>query len=418
MQVKTEMTAKPKRPIPEPLQGIDSGSFAHYTVVERLPNILRQILAENDFSRPVVQRLESLMVEIPAAQIRPFADPDAPDASQWAQYLEPYLGLNWLQIPWFLAETYFYRRILALTGYFEPGVGYRVDPFASQKRNALETAFDEIANLSTQLDAWTNPSNKPFESLVTLLTINLWGNQADLSLWPAGHSGGQPQHADLETSRRHIVVDDTRRVVDYLAAQLDQSFRIDFIVDNAGFELVSDLALTDFFLSNSLTSTVVLHLKYHPTFVSDATVKDVAQTVDFLAENSRPEIRRFGQRLQAHIEAQRLQWQYDLFWTSPLSFWEMPSPVKQELARANLLISKGDANYRRLLGDRHWPYTTPFGDIVSYLPTPLVALRTFKSEVAAGLEPDQIRDLAEQDSNWLTNGQRGVIQFVDLKKAA
>jgi hypothetical protein len=146
--------------------------------------------------------------------------------------------------------------------------------------------------------------------------------------------------------------------------------------------------------------------------VSDATINDVEHTIDFLAENSRSAVRNFGQRLQTYVEENRLQWQNDLFWTSPLSFWEMPERVRQELARSTLLLSKGDANYRRLLGDRHWPYTTSFADIVSYLPTPLVALRTFKSEVAAGLAPEQITILEEQDSNWLTNGRRGVIQFV------
>jgi uncharacterized protein with ATP-grasp and redox domains len=407
------MIAMPKRPIPEPLRGIDSGSFAHHTVVERLPDILRNILAENDFSWPIVQQLESFIEEIPYAQIRPLNDPEAPDTSQWAQYVEPYLGLNWLQIPWFLAETYFYRRILALTGYFKPGEGYQVDPFAYQKKRGLETAYDETANVSTQLDTWTKQSNKPFEFFATLLTINLWGNQADLSLWPAGHDNEQPKHTDLEASQSHILVNDTNDVVDHLAAQIDKSPRIDFIVDNAGFELVSDLALTDFFLSNSLASTIVLHLKYHPTFVSDAVIKDVEQTIDLLAESSRSEIRNFGQRLQAHIGTNRLQLQNDLFWTSPLSFWEMPARVRQELAQSNLLVSKGDANYRRLLGDRHWSYSTPFADIVSYLPTPLVALRTFKSEVAAGLEPEQIKVVEQQDSNWLTNGKRGVIQFVD-----
>jgi hypothetical protein len=91
----------------------------------------------------------------------------------------------------------------------------------------------------------------------------------------------------------------------------------------------------------------------------------------------------------------------------------MPDDLCADLAQAQLVVAKGDANYRRLLGDLHWPYTTPFADIVSYLPTALVALRTFKSEVAAGLEPEQIKILEEQDSNWLTNGKRGVIQFVD-----
>lgn len=402
---------KPKLPVPEPLRGIDPDSFAHYTIVERLPDIIRRVLSENDFSPPIVQRLETLIEEIPFAQIRHLNDSEAPDASQWAQYIEPYLDFNWLQISWFLAETYFYRRILEATGYFRLGEGYQADPYTYQKQRGLETTRDAIANLSIQLNTWAKQSDQTFDYLTSLLAIALWGNQADLSLWPAGQNE-QPKHTDLQTSQSHILVNDTSDIVDYLAGQVDKSLRIDFIVDNAGFELVCDLALTDFFLSSTLASTVVLHLKYHPTFVSDATIKDVEQTIDFLVKNSQPDIKNFGQRLQAHLDINRLQLQDDLFWTSPLSFWEMPERVRQELARSNLLISKGDANYRRLLGDRHWPYTTPFADIVSYLPAPLVALRTFKSEVAAGLQPEQIKALEVEDSDWLTNGWRGVIQFV------
>lgn len=33
-----------------------------------------------------------------------------------------------------------------------------------------------------------------------------------------------------------------------------------------------------------------------------------------------------------------------------------------------LLISKGDANYRRLLGDLHWPYDTAPKAVLEYLP--------------------------------------------------
>jgi uncharacterized protein with ATP-grasp and redox domains len=403
---------KPKLPIPEPLRGVDPDSFARNTVTVRLPNIVRRILAENDFSRPIVRRLKALIEEIPAAQIRHLNDSEAPDASQWAQFIEPYRDLNWLQIPWFLAETYLYRRVLEATGYFQFGAGFRVDPYAYQKRRGLEISRAAIAHLSTQLATWINQSDKTFDSFTSLLMIDLWGNQADLSLWPAGQAE-QPSHTDLQSSQHHILVNDTGAVVDYLTGQRDKSLRLDLIVDNAGFELVCDLALTDFILSSSLASSVVLHLKYHPTFVSDAISQDVAQTINFLATDfSQPEAVNFGQRLQAHLDANQLQLQYDLFWTSPLSFWEMPQRVRQELAKSNLLISKGDANYRRLLGDRHWPYTTPFDDIVSYLPTPLVALRTFKSEVATGLQPEQIKALAEEDPHWLTNGQRGVIQLV------
>ena len=70
MQVKIQMIAKPKLPIPEPLRGIVPDSFAHHTVVKRLPNILRHILAENDFSRPIVRQFESFIEEIPDAQGR------------------------------------------------------------------------------------------------------------------------------------------------------------------------------------------------------------------------------------------------------------------------------------------------------------------------------------------------------------
>jgi len=90
----------------------------------------------------------------------------------------------------------------------------------------------------------------------------------------------------------------------------------------------------------------------------------------------------------------------------------MPASLRRKLSEADLLISKGDANYRRLLGDRHWPFTTPFDDIVGYLPAPLLALRTFKSEVAAGLHPEQVADLDKNDPDWLINGKWGVIQFV------
>jgi uncharacterized protein with ATP-grasp and redox domains len=402
--------AKPKLPIPEPLRGMDPDSFAYHTIVERLPDIIRRVLSENDFSQTVVRRLEILIEEIPFAQIRHLNDSEAPDASEWTQYIEPYLDHNWLQISWFLAETYFYRRLLEATGYFKPGAGYRVDPYTYQKQRGLETTHAAIANLGIQLSTWAKQSAKTFDHLTSLLAIDLWGNQADLSLWPAGQDQ-QPKHADLQTSQRHILVNDASHVIAYLAGQMDKSPRIDFIVDNAGFELVCDLALTDFLLSSRLASTVVLHLKYHPTFVSDAIIKDGEQTIDYLANDVQPDIKNFGQRLQAHLGTNRLRLQDDLFWTSPLSFWDMPEKIRGELARSNLLVSKGDANYRRLLGDRHWPYTTPFADIVSYLPAPLVALRTFKSEVAAGLQPEQIKILEADDPDWLTNGWRGIIQF-------
>jgi hypothetical protein len=141
-------------------------------------------------------------------------------------------------------------------------------------------------------------------------------------------------------------------------------------------------------------------------------IKDVHYTADFLAGGSHPQVKSFTQRLQANLTSGRLVLTEDFFWTSPLPFWEIPPSLKGELAESDLIVVKGDANYRRLLGDRHWDITTNIADIVSYLPAPMVALRTLKSEVAAGLKLSVVEEVAKSDASWLTNGQWGVIQFV------
>jgi hypothetical protein len=107
----------------------------------------------------------------------------------------------------------------------------------------------------------------------------------------------------------------------------------------------------------------------------------------------------------------RLQVRENFFWTSPLSMWEMPGELRQELGEAALVISKGDANYRRLVGDRHWPFDTPLAGVLNYMPTALLALRVSKSQVMVGLQPGQAQAMDERDAHWLTDGKWGVIQL-------
>jgi hypothetical protein len=89
----------------------------------------------------------------------------------------------------------------------------------------------------------------------------------------------------------------------------------------------------------------------------------------------------------------------------------MPANHYLELAQASLLINKGDANYRRWLGDRHWPMTTSPKDVLNYIPAPWLALRICKCNIAVGLEPGQPEALDYQDPDWLTNGNWGMLQF-------
>jgi len=90
----------------------------------------------------------------------------------------------------------------------------------------------------------------------------------------------------------------------------------------------------------------------------------------------------------------------------------MPAHIHQEMSTASLVISKGDANYRRLVGDLYWDPATPFADVVGYFPAPLAALRVLKAEVVVGLPPDKAGEMEQADTDWLINGKWGVIQFL------
>jgi hypothetical protein len=156
---------------------------------------------------------------------------------------------------------------------------------------------------------------------------------------------------------------------------------------------------------------VRLNLKMHPTFVSDALISDALETITVLAGTADGPTAAFGARLLGYLEADRLLLSDHPFWTSPYAFWELPPDLRQDFHQSQLIISKGDANYRRLLGDRHWPFTTSFQAITSYRPAPLLALRALKAEIACGLREEQIAWLNDADPQWLVNGRWGVIQF-------
>lgn len=395
------MTASgPSLSPPEPLRASELDTFTHHSVVSRLPEIGRRMLAENWFPVSVASRVEALLSTIPDGPIRQLSDNAAPDAGEWRAYIEPYEGQSWLQIPWFFTETYFYRRLMEATGYFGEVIGRShgrgFDPFFLQKLKGFEANIAAIKASCEHLETMVQSGILDHRKLANLLRTGLWSNQADLSLWPVG-SESDPAHVDDEQKESHILVDDSEEATEYVFSKDHPLDRVDFLIDNAGFELVVDLALAVVLLEMDVARKVSLHLKIHPTFVSDATVVDVHRTVNALKAVENSAVARTGERLQRQIDRGRLQLQEHNFWTSPLAMWDMPSALRQELAQSSLIISKGDANYRRLLGDRHWPFTTPFEDIVSYLPAPIAALRALKSEVASGLSPGQPESTARQD---------------------
>lgn len=401
----------PGLPIPPVLMVSEVGSFAQYTIRERLPAIIKQIISDHSFSQSALSNLEALVRELPSGVIRPIQADGGPDVAVWSIYLEPFQDRTWFDLPFYFAEAYFYRRVLEAIAYFHAEPQHRLDPFAVQKHLSLTTAIEAIRTIAPPLDpAILGSVDHDWQSadLIRLLSLALWGNRVDLSLWSAGESSRI--RIEVEQNKANILVNHSHWIADQLSQM--QNARFDWIVDNAGFELVCDLVLVDFLLSTQIAETIHLHSKPYPIFVSDAMLPDIHHTVTVLAADQNDAVRSLAARLQGFVNSGRLRLQDDFFWAVPLPFWEMPLGLRQELASSQLVVIKGDANYRRLLGDCHWAFTTPFEDVVSYFPAPLVALRTLKSEVIAGLQAEQVERLSRDDPNWLIDGQWGIIHFV------
>ena len=399
--------------IPGPLCGSEPGTFAEDTMTNRLPGIGRRVLDEGQWTAEAVERLQRLISNLPNGRQDGMPADGGPDWEKWDAWLQSYEGMNWLQMPWFPAEVTFFRRLLAASGYFRDEPGRGVDPYRAQKLHGLRTLEHGLGPLCAQLEAQGELEGERLDAaLADLLRAAVWGNQADLSVFPAGEA--QPEQHSEDSRATHLLADQAQQAAAYLNS-LERSLprRVDFILDNVGMELAYDLVVTDFLLRHGLAGQVRFFAKPYPTYVSDAMIPDVIETVAALQQNSDPAVRRLGERLQGGLAAGSFTLAVDDFWISPLSGWEMPAELQADLAGSALLVSKGDANYRRWLGDRHWAATTPFEAVCAYRPAPLLALRVLKSEIVAGLAPGRAEQAARADLNWMFSGRWGLIQFCE-----
>jgi len=394
------MTMDPSRPPPL----MTSESFARYTMTHRLPSIVVDVIAENAYPPQVVARLQALRDEILGHAVRPLTE-DTFDVTVWNQAWEEYRGRTWLEIPWYFAESYFYRRLLEATCYFQPGEWQGHDPFEARKRRALEVR-GSVSVLEKVLAGEPQDAQRRF---VALLHGSLWGNRADLSNITLA---ARPEDGLSRSSRDDLLIDHTDAA--WALVTSGRLRRVDFICDNAGLETLLDLALAGFLLAEGLSQRAVFHLKAQPFFVSDAMIKDVPLMLTALCQMGGA-----AAELAARMEKYRREGRWSLkddpFWTSWLGFPEMPAHLHDELAQSDLIVLKGDLNYRRLLDDRCWPSTTDMEDVAAYFLKPFLTLRTLKAEIIVGLRRGQAETIAATEPDWLVNGRRGIIHLVEGK---
>lgn len=267
------------------------------------------------------------------------------------------------------------------------------DVFARQKIKTFRSSRPAVVELAaryreivTQLRAPDGPEDIEKEKLLFTETceICLWGNATDLSLL-TNLSYDDIQKLQGSDARRaaekNVLVNDVPRAFDVLKkakAEGKETRRVDFVLDNAGFELFVDLILAGHLLASGLATDVMLHPKSLPWFVSDVVPADLDALLDALKhpkpfyETASEDERRNGQEpapLSAGDE-ENLKFLFDEwsglgasgkltiktspYWTLGTSFWdivEVAPELAAGLATSELVIFKGDLNYRKLTGD-------------------------------------------------------------------
>lgn len=370
------------------------GSFPWSVLAERHPALLAKVEDATPYGPGQLRALAALLTNSTEGVIEPLPA-TAADRARWDAWGgRAHYGRSWFDVPFLWSESYFYRRLLEAVDYFTPGPWQGIDPFRPFKLAELDTPETD-----EELAALDDLADRPAEEReAALLHGSLWGNRADLGFRlqsGAGRSAADtPLVADESGTLRSLLTGGT----------------LCLVADNAGRELLPDLLLIDHLLRHGRAGRAVLHLKPYPYYVSDATTADVLDALKRLtsAEGAAGEA---GERLRAALADGRLTLRAHPFACAPLPYTELPDDLRREFAAADVTVLKGDLNYRRLIGDRLHPATTPFADVTAYFPGAVAALRTLKSDVVVGLTPATEASLdAGEGGRWRTGGTHALIQ--------
>ncbi|MBT28948.1 MAG: hypothetical protein CMO01_04730 [Thalassobius sp.] len=384
--------------LPPYTTSVSEESFAGKTMRVRVPDILQTVFDKNDFDESTIQKLKQLEKSIPFEKIEAFEFFNEEDEKYWKPVLEKYKDNTWLELPFYVAEALFYRKILEATNWHEN----KKDPYEKHKSESVEKSHFLIEKTLSFTDSILKEEYAAHQ-LEELLLVDLWGNQADLCLF---HDGNTPNNNEDE-AREKLVANDSASFLKIIDKGCK---RVDFIIDNTGTELIGDICLAIYMLEKKKVDNIIFHVKEAPIFVSDTLVKDVYLQLEEI-EKSHPDYKHLAKIFRDKIDSGDVKLIPDLFWSTALAFNELPAHIKESLQNADLIISKGDANYRRFLQDREWDFSTPLSEVIYFFDKPVLLLRTLKSEVLAGTKPENIEKAKAVDSEWLVNGKFGVIQL-------
>ncbi|KAI9068826.1 DUF89 domain-containing protein [Trametes sanguinea] len=362
---------------------------------------------------------------------------------------------TWLTVPWLYSECYLYRLIRSFfvqTKYWKD-----YDPFLSQKEATFQKSSKAIYQLATTMheleqDKKTLASDPENLKVIfkEMIQMCLWGNATDLSmLTHMSHDDIQRLQSvgkDAQAARAEFILhDDQEKVWHHLTSLAGKKdSRVDFVLDNAGFELFTDFVFADFLVTYTpYVSKVVFHPKLIPWFVSDVTPPDFKSTTKsllsptFFPQESTPEgapasestheshahLYQMVKRWESYIESGVFSLSVPIdsplgatdkmadFWTSPYPYWNMEAlapELHSSLRESSLVVFKV-----KLTGDVQWPVSTTFEEAIGPIAGtfPILSLRTNKADVIVAVDSDVADKLDKSGEKWRYNGKYAVVLF-------
>ncbi|KAI9694244.1 MAG: hypothetical protein M1820_009102 [Bogoriella megaspora] len=470
-----------------PCSTADPNSFAHVSARDRWPTGAIDDVHKATYSaeskeaeeegKQIVEGLAKLKYELQHdRQMTPLPEDGFEDIAGYNKELEQRGPPKWLDVSWLYSECYLYRRMSTLFKLSKHWKEYdvfskqKMSTFKSSRPAVLELAArykDLITQLNTKHEATESKSKEELETAERVLftemcEICLWGNATDLSLLTnlsyediqnlQGSKARKAQEANIVANDFPAAFEILRKAREQ--AGPDKERRVDIVLDNAGFELFVDLILAGYLLSANLATCVILHPKSIPWFVSDVLPKDFSDLLNAMADpkafyetpsedEKHKEVtpQPLSDKESEEIEFLFKHWSElhadgklvirpNRFWTQAGSYWRMPKTAPalfEDLKESELVIHKGDLNYRKLTGDAMWDPTTPFTEAIGpFGPKSGVrtlALRTCKADVVVGLpkgEDERLKDTegGGGDSGarkWAWSGKWAVVQLCDGK---
>ncbi len=155
---------------------------------------------------------------------------------------------------------------------------------------------------------------------------------------------------------------------------------------------------------------MILYPKKLPLLVSDATMEDVQKLFEFLMNCGISSLNSLNSFLNDCIKKGNIEFVFNSYWNNPHHFTKIPAALQKRIKTNDLVIAKGDANYRRFFEDRMIPYNYRGAGIIS---SNQFALRTLKSKIIAGVDLRSADQFRKQDANWMVNGKYAVIQRIE-----